>query len=281
MTGHGADAGAPRFAVLGYPARHSLSPRMHQAAFRALAMDARYEAIEVPPDALERELARLHGEGYVGLNLTTPHKERAVTLVTGMTPEARAAGAVNTLRREGRGWIGHATDGLGFVTWAREAGATVDGARVLLVGAGGAARSIAPNLIALEPASVDVVSRSGARARELARRIETVASGEVPVRASALESNPPDETWDLLVRLLSSAEVGAGEARWWNKLAQDGVVLEGNYAERAAGSRALASARGLRFDDGLGLLLHQGARSFEFWLGVEAPLEAMREALVS
>ena len=281
MKGFGAGAGTLRFAVLGYPARHSLSPRMHEAAFRALAIDATYQAIEVPPDELEGALARLHAEGYAGLNLTTPHKERAVALVTETTPEARAGGAVNTLRREGEGWTGHATDGLGFVAWAREAGATVRGARVLLVGAGGAARSIAPNLIALAPASVDVVSRSGEHARELASRCEALASGKVPVRASTLEANPPDETWDLLIRLLSPAEVGGAEARWWSRLATDGVVLEGNYTERAAGSRALATARGLRFDDGLGLLLHQGARSFEFWLGVEAPVESMRQALVS
>ncbi|HEU5310416.1 MAG TPA: shikimate dehydrogenase, partial [Candidatus Eisenbacteria bacterium] len=134
MRGFGAAAGTLRFAVLGHPARHSLSPRMHAAAFRALAMDATYEAIEVPPDRLERELERLHAEGYAGMNLTTPHKERALALVAGTTPEARAAGAVNTLRREGDGWMGHTTDGLGFVAWAHECGVRVPGARVLLVG---------------------------------------------------------------------------------------------------------------------------------------------------
>ena len=281
MKGFGAGAGTLRFAVLGYPARHSLSPRMHEVAFRALAMDATYEAIEVPSEKLEPELARLHVEGYAGLNLTTPHKERAVAIVVGATPEARAAGAVNTLRREGEGWMGHATDGLGFVAWAREAGATVRGARVLLVGAGGAARSIAPNLIALTPASVDVVSRSGDHARELASRCEALALGKVPVRSSALEANPLDEKWDLLIRLVSSGEVGPAEARWWDRLRAGAAVLEGNYTERAEASRAFATDRGLRFEDGLGLLLHQGAHSFEYWLGVEAPLEAMRQALVN
>ena len=280
MKGFGPGAGTLRFAVLGYPARHSLSPRMHEAAFRALAMDATYEAIEVPPEKLEPELARLHEEGFVGLNLTTPHKERAVALVADTTPEARAAGAMNTLRREGAGWMGHATDGLGFVAWAREVGVEVRGARVLLVGAGGAARSIVPNLIALAPASVDVVSRSGDHARELASRCEALATGSIPVRASALEANPPGERWDVLIRLLSSVEVRGAEERWWSRLVKGGAVLEGNYTERAAGSRALAKERGLRFDDGLGLLLHQGARSFEFWLGVEAPVAAMRQALV-
>lgn len=281
MTGFGAGAGPLRFAVLGYPARHSLSPRMHQAAFRALAMDATYEAIEVPPDRLERELDRLHVEGYAGLNLTTPHKERAVALVRETTDEAGAAGAVNTLRRDRDGWLGHATDGLGFEAWARGSGVEIRGARVLLVGAGGAARSIAPNLAALAPSSVNVVSRSAAHARDLAARFDALASGAIPVRAASLQDDPPSERWDLLIRLLSTAEVGGAEARWWSRLGTGAAVLEGNYEERAAGARALAQEQGLRFADGLGLLLHQGARSFEFWTGVEAPVEVMRQALVN
>ncbi|HET9252220.1 MAG TPA: shikimate dehydrogenase [Candidatus Eisenbacteria bacterium] len=280
MTGFRADAGTLRFAVLGYPVRHSLSPRMHEAAFRTLAMSATYEAIEVPPEELGRELARLHAEGYVGLNLTTPHKERAVTLVSGTTAEAREAGAVNTLRREPGGWMGHATDGLGFEAWARDSNVQVRGARVLLVGAGGAARSIAPSLARLMPASVQIVSRTGAHAHDVAARLEAL-SGRMPVRASALEDEPPANPWDLLIRLLSAADVGPAEARWWRGLADGAAVLEGNYEGRAAGARALAQARGLRFEDGLGLLLQQGVRSFEFWLSVEAPVEAMRQALVS
>jgi shikimate dehydrogenase len=279
MKGFGTDAGTLRFAVLGFPARHSLSPRMHRAAFRALGMDATYEAIEVPPEGLEAELGRLHAEGFTGLNLTTPLKERAFALVATRTPEARAALAVNTLRREPEGWAGHATDGLGLEAWVREAGIQVRGARVLLLGAGGAARSIAPSLVRLGPASLDLVSRSAARARELAERVRTIAEGGFAVRAAALEDEPPDEGWDLLVRLLSTADVGPAEARWWDGLSERGAALEGNYEDRAAGARAVADARGIRFEDGIGLLLHQGARSFEFWTGDEAPLEAMREAL--
>lgn len=279
MMGFGADAGTRRFAVLGFPARHSLSPRMHRAAFRALGMDATFEAIEVPPARLEAELGGLHAEGFTGLNLTTPHKERAFVLAGSLTTEARAARAVNTLRREPEGWAGHATDGLGFEAWAGEAGIGVRGARVLLLGAGGAARSIAPSLVGLGPASLDVVSRSAAHARDLAEGVRADAGGTLPVRAAALADEPPAVRWDLLVRLLSTAEVEAAEARWWDGLHDGAAVLEGNYEERAAGARARAGARGHRFEDGRGLLLHQGARSFEFWTGVEAPLEAMREAL--
>jgi shikimate dehydrogenase len=281
MTGSGAGDGIQRFAVLGFPARHSLSPRMHRAAFRELAMEATYEAIEVPPERLGRELDRLHAQGFTGLNLTTPLKERAAALAGRLTDEARRAGAVNTMRREREGWTGHATDGPGFERWVSDAGVRVAGTRVLLLGAGGAARSIAPNLVALRPGAVDVASRSGDHARELAERLRALSEGIVPVRAAALESAPPTSSWDLLIRLLSSSEVDEAESRWWDGLAPAAVVFEGNYEARAAGARARAEASGLRFEDGLGLLLHQGARSFEFWTGREAPLEAMREALRS
>jgi shikimate dehydrogenase len=279
MKGFGAGAGTLQFAVLGFPARHSLSPRMHQAAFRALGLDATYEAIEVPPDQLEAELRRLHAVGFAGLNLTTPLKERARALVTGWTREAGVAGAVNTLRRDPGGWMGHATDGLGFEAWVREVGIEVRGARVLLVGAGGAARSIMARLVAMKPASLDVVSRTAGRAYELGTRVIVASDGTLPVAAFGLGQAPPERQWNLLVRLLSTVEVGEAESRWWNGLDSRAAVLEGNYQERAAGARALAGARGLRFEDGLGLLLHQGAHSFEFWTNVAAPLDAMREAL--
>ena len=281
MPRFGANAGTQRFAVLGFPARHSLSPRMHRAAFHALGMSATYEALEIPPENLERELERLHRDGYVGLNLTTPLKERAVPLVGRRTEEAEVAGAVNTLRADPAGWTGHATDGPGFEGWTREAAVEVAGARVLLVGAGGAARCIVPALVGLGPASVDVVSRTGDRARDLAERVRALSDGAIPSRAAALEDAPPAERWDLLVRLLAVSEVGVAEARWWKGLDRAAVVLEANYEERAGGARAQASAGGFRFEDGLGLLLHQGAHSFVFWTGREAPLEARREALAA
>lgn len=279
MPGSSAGGSTQRYAVLGFPVRHSLSPRMHLAAFRALGMDATYEAIEVPSEALEAELARLHREGYAGLNVTLPLKEHAAALVERRTEEASEAGAVNTLRRERDGWEGHATDGLGFESWADEAGVTIRGARVLVLGAGGAARSTAPNLVRLGPAAVHVVSRSGDRARELAERMHGLSDGTLAVRASALADAPEDDGWSVLVRLLAPTDVLSDEGRWWDRLVAGAAVLEGNYAERAAGARARAASSGLRFEDGLRLLLHQGARSFTFWTGREAPVEAMREAI--
>ena len=251
---------------------------MQNAAFRAAGIDARYEALEVPLERLDGALSELHAEGVLGLNLTLPLKERAWALAATRTPEAERARAVNTLRREPSGWAGHATDGLGFAAWIRELGIRLESARILLLGAGGAASSVAPVLLDLGPATVAIASRTQARAWSLAERL----SGSVAVVAGGLEDDAEIARagpFDLLLRALTAEDVSEAEARLWRALEPRAPVLDLNYAERAARVRSRCEKEGRPFEDGLGLLLHQGAISFEFWTGRKAPLEAMREAL--
>ena len=272
------------YAVLGHPVNHSLSPSMQNAAFRATGIDATYVALDVPPERLAEVLRELHAAGFSGLNLTAPHKEAAWALVRGATDEAKRSRAVNTLRREESGWAGHATDGPGFAAWIDSLGVAVRGARVLLLGAGGAARSVAPVLASLQPASVHVVSRDRGRARAVADEIRPSGRGgpSTEVTAAALaEKSEPGRGWDLLVRALSSSAVDAVEALWWEHLDPGGLVLDLNYGARAVATREKAAAWKHRFEDGLGMLLHQGAISFEYWTGKPAPLDAMRAALVA
>ena len=270
------------YAVLGHPVDHSLSPTMQNAAFRAAKIDAAYVALDVPPGRLAEVLGELHAAGFSGLNLTAPHKEAARRLVVGATEEAKRSGAVNTLRREESGWLGHATDGPGFAAWIAAFGIEARGARVLLLGAGGASRSIAPVLASLEPSAIRVVSRDGARARAVADQLLGTAHPATEVTAAALAERSEKGRggpWNLLVRALSSESVDALEAPWWEELDPKARVLDLNYGARAGDTRKRAAAGNYRFDDGLGLLLHQGALSYEFWTGEPAPLEAMRAAL--
>lgn len=251
---------------------------MQNAAFRAAGIDARYDAIEVPLDRLDRVLAELHAEGVLGLNLTLPLKERGYEIATTRTPEAERARAVNTLRREATGWAGHATDGLGFAAWIGELGLELEGARVLLLGAGGAASSVAPVLLDLGPAAVAIASRTQSRAWSLAERLSrsvAVVAGGLEDEAEIARAGP----FDALIRALTAEDVSEVEAKLWRSLEPRAPVLDLNYAERAARVRARCEKEGRPFEDGLGLLLHQGAVSFEFWTGRKAPLEAMREAL--
>ncbi|HET9941108.1 MAG TPA: shikimate dehydrogenase [Candidatus Eisenbacteria bacterium] len=281
MTGRADEAvSSGRYAVLGDPVRHSLSPPMQNAAFRAAGIDARYEALGVPLERLDAVLAELHAGGVLGLNLTLPLKERAFELARTRTPEAERARAVNTLRREPTGWAGHATDGLGFAAWIQELGIQLEGARVLLLGAGGAAASVAPIVLDHGPAAVAIASRTPARAWSLAERLSGM--GSVAIVAGGLEDEADiarEGPYDVLVRALTAEDVSEAEARLWRALEPRAPVLDLNYAERAALVRDRCKKEGRPFEDGLGLLLHQGALSFEFWTGRKAPLQAMRDAL--
>jgi shikimate dehydrogenase len=255
---------------------------MQNAAFGASGVDGIYVALDVSPDRLPRALEGLHAAGFAGLNLTLPHKEAGARLCVRLTPEAERAGAVNTLGREATGWLGHATDGSGFRGWIAECGVPVKGGRVLLLGAGGAARCVAPEIVALGASALTVVSRNGGHAQALIARLRL---GEAST--TALAARPLDDTraargsegFDLLIRALSTEEVGASEAAWWGAVASDAPVLDLNYGERADATRERARSGGRRFEDGLGLLVHQGAASFEFWTGARAPLGVMHEAL--
>jgi shikimate dehydrogenase len=200
-----------------------------------------------------------------------PHLRRA-------TAEAEALRSVNTLKRIESGWEGHATDGLGFAAWARERALVPPRARILLLGAGGAARAVAPYFPTLGAAAVTVVARDASRAAAVTALGER-RNGGTGWSAMGLEAMPESGPFDLLVRALSAPDLVAGEAAWWVSLAPDGAVVDLNYGERAATVARVAAASRLRYADGLGLLLHQGALAFTYWTGREAPLDAMRRAL--
>lgn len=268
--------------MLGDPVRHSLSPRIQNAAFRSASLEAVYVAFEVPGPRLADALRGLHAARVEGLNLTTPHKEAAFSLVLERTSEAGEARAVNTLRWSVEGWQGHATDGLGFLAWVEEACVSLEGKRVLLLGAGGAARSIVPKLLGLRPREVIVVSRTLERAEALAREAAAQAPGWPPLEPAALYDRTKTAArrrWDLMLRALSTGEISDDEERWWRGLVPEAPILDLNYTERAEAPRARARAEGRRFLDGLGLLIHQGAASFEFWTGRKPSLAAMRAAV--
>jgi shikimate dehydrogenase len=266
------------YAVLGEPVDHSRSPEIQNAAFHATGMNAVYVALEVPAARLPQALEGLHAAHVMGLNLTSPHKEAAYALVRERTAEAEEANAVNTLRWEPSGWRGHATDGAGFLSWIRETTIDVSGRGVLVLGAGGAARAIVPRLLDLGPERVHVVSRDPGHARDLGERVG--ATGKTRLTTAALADSGPF-AWDLLVRALATDWISTEEERWWRAHSPHAAVLDLNYGTRAAAARVHAGGFGIRYEDGIPLLVHQGAASFEFWTGQEAPVHAMREALRS
>jgi shikimate dehydrogenase len=277
-----------RFAVVGDPVAHSKSPAMHQAAYRALGLAHVYEALRASPDELERVVAKLRGGALDGINVTVPHKERVLSLVDTLDESARAAGAANTIVRTASGQlVAHNTDAPALAAeLARLAGAPFPWreTRALVLGSGGAARG-AVLALGRGLGVADVVVR--------ARRFNDEASGAsfsqtapCPVSTQPWRASPESEGRTLALVQATSAGMRGGDdgetaarAVSWEHVPRDAVAIDVVYAPRETPWLRAARARGLRCDDGLGMLARQGALALELWLGVPAPLAEMRAAL--
>jgi shikimate dehydrogenase len=259
--------------ILGWPVEHSLSPAMHNAAFGELGLNWAYLAFAVQPDRLEDAVRGLAAAGCAGLNVTIPHKQGVRDLCSELSPAATAIGAVNTLVPDGQGGFrGDNTDAEGFIRSVDEAAPVdLEGADVLMIGAGGAARAVA---FALKErgAVVRVSNRSPEKAAELGRH--------VPFDPTALNSVAAQT-----VLVVNATSLGMGSDDVPAELPLDGlgpqqVVVDLVYRPGGTPWLAAAAARGARTVDGLGMLLHQGAAAFSQWTGREAPLGAMKRGLL-
>jgi shikimate dehydrogenase len=252
---------------------------MHNAAFAKLGLPHRYEVKETADDQLGGTLDRLRREDVLGANVTIPHKEAVLKLVDVVTDEARRIGAVNTvIRREGR-LVGDNTDRLGFHLGLESAGILqISNRDVLVLGAGGAARACVLDLQGSN--DVLVANRSVERAQRLVASLSKPEDKGGELRAIG---------WDEARRLTwVDALVNATPLGLHGEDALDGFVFDPlpaiiadlvPVATETPLVRRAREAQHVRVMDGLLMLLHQAARSFELWTGVPAPLEVMREAL--
>lgn len=276
---------AYRFGLLGHPVKHSLSPVMHGASFQALGLQAEYVCFDVPPGELAARLEACRGEGFDGLNVTIPHKEAVLPLMTRLDPSARLFGAVNTVRLEAKGMTGFNTDATGFLTDLRESrGVTPEGLRVLVVGCGGAGRAVATACVregASEVGLADLYpAKADALAGEIVERLPDavtqvdVLSGEAEVWARY------GEACDLIVHC-TSAGLHAGDASPVPAAAfrEGQLVYDLVYTARLTPTMRVAAEAGADVLNGMGMLVHQGAAAFTIWTGLEADTAAMRAAL--
>jgi shikimate dehydrogenase len=268
----------PRLGVLGWPIAHSRSPAIHNAALAALGMDDwHYQHLPVPPRLFAETTRALGAAGFLGANVTIPHKQAALALASRCTPAARAIGAANTLTFSADGTIAAAnTDAPGLIAALAEA---PRGQRALVLGAGGSARAVVWALGDAGAREVCVWNRTPARAEALAR--------ELGARAV---SRP--EPADLLVnctavglRQATCVERSATDAEALNQVGltfdqvgEYSYVVDLVYSSAITPLLAAAKAHGARTVDGLDVLVAQGALSFELWTGRRAPLEVMRRA---
>ena len=257
--------------LLRHPLRDSLSPPMQNAAFQEAGLDWAYVALPVEPERLEEAVAGLVALGFEGANVTIPHKTGVLAFCDELDEVATRGGSVNTLVvREGR-VLGSSTDGLA-VTGAVE----VEGARVLVLGAGGAAQAVATALVDAGCASLRIAARSPEKAHALASRLRGLAPEH---SVDAADEWPPAAGDDDLV-------VNATPVRDAPLVDLEGVRQVVDLAYNPGGSETalVAAAREAgceRVVDGLDVLVAQGAASFERWTGVEAPVQVMQAAVRS
>jgi len=264
------------YGLLGNPVEHSLSPPMHEAAYDALGVDARYVTFEPPTDQGESAVESARLLGVRGLNVTIPFKEDVLPAVE-PTPLAGQIGAVNTIDFSTDPPTGHNTDATGLVRALEHHDIALAG-RAVVVGAGGAGRAAAFAL-ADRGLSVDIANRTVERAAGLAGDI-TDAHGAETARPAGLDAIPELlEEADILVNATS---VGMDEDRSpvrGGALHGDLAVLDAVYSPLETTLLADARAAGATTIDGAWMLLFQGVDAFEFWTDWTAPVEAMNEAL--
>jgi shikimate dehydrogenase len=259
------------FGIFGDPIEHSLSPAMQNAAFRALGIDAYYLPFRVTKDRLSKAIAGAAALGFGGLNLTIPLKEMALELgIVQPDDLARAIGAVNTISF-GQEIAGHNTDGAGALMALEEAGVEIKSSKVLLIGAGGAARAIAYTLVQ-RGAEIFIANRSLERAEELAR---CVGGEGYPL--------------DMLAKLVPQADViinatSVGMSKEDPKLFDGRLLHEGQvvfdvvYNRKTELLQDAVKAKAMAID-GVMMLVYQGAKALEIWTGKKAPVDVMEKAV--
>ena len=281
-----------RLSVFGDPVAHSASPPMHNAALEKLGIEARYARLHIRPEELERALRLLPGKKFIGTNVTIPHKAAALPVMDEVDEHARKIGTVNTVVVDGDRLVGFNTDGPGFVRAIRsDFSVDVRDLRVLILGAGGGAGRAIAMQCALEGCErLVLVNRTPERANQLAGELEPYFRGSRLIGPVArLEAVPWEdgplrhqlEHTDLVVNATSLGMKRSDPALLSESvLAPHLMIYDSVYSATRTPLLKAAAAAGARGADGLSMLLHQGALSFEIWFNREAPIREMRAALV-
>ena len=270
--------------LFGCPVHHSQSPAMHNAAFRHLGLDFIYVPFNVQSDDLGVAVSAIRAFSMVGVNLTIPHKEQVVSLLDWVDDDALKIGSVNTIVNDEGMLRGYSTDGYGFIEDLISSGKSPESAKVVVLGAGGSARAIIFTLARRGAAEIAVVNRTYSRALELTIALNGVL-GEEKIKPVALDSDEAKQSIsaaDLLVNCTSVGMYPDTDAQpipsdWLH----DGLfVYDQIYNPAETDLLREAKKTGARTANGIGMLVHQGARSFELWTGQKPPVEIMKNAVL-
>jgi len=266
-----------RYAVIGNPVAHSKSPQIHAAFARQTGHDLTYERLLAPMDGFVATLEAFHARGGLGLNVTLPFKGQAFAYATRLSERARAAQAANTLKFEGQSIFGDNTDGAGLLSdLGRNLGCALSGRRVLLLGAGGAARGVIMPLLEQQPARLVLANRTPGKAQDL---VQDLGIALEAVAYAALAGRQ----FDLVINATSASLTGALPPLPAGVFAQGALAYDMMYGKGETPFLAFARSEGAATcADGLGMLVEQAAESFFIWRGVRpdtAPvLQSLRQA---
>lgn len=270
------DTSIDRYAVVGYPIQHSWSPFIHGLFAKQTGQAMSYTRLAVTPENFERDVGAFFASGGKGLNITVPHKQAANIVTRYRTPRAEIARAVNTLAWRSNGLLGDNTDGAGLVTdLTRNLGFDIAGSRILLLGAGGAARGVMGPLLAAGPECIEIANRTRHRALELAEEFELLGN----VRGCTFE-DVSDGTFDLVVNATSASlqddippipRTAIGPATLCYDMAYGkGDTSFTRWSKTAGAGRA---------ETGWGMLVEQAAEAFLLWRGVKPDTKPVLEAI--
>jgi shikimate dehydrogenase len=249
-----------RYAVFGHPIAHSKSPQIHAAFARQTGQDLTYEAILAPLDGFADSVAQFISAGGRGANVTVPFKEEAFRLANRLSPRAQRAGAVNTLSFDADGILGDNTDGAGLVAdLTRNLHCMLAGKRILLLGAGGAARGVIEPLLEQKPSALVMANRTVSRAQELAELFGH--------SVSACSFDAVDTPFDLVINATAASLAGERPPLSPCVFTPDTLAYDLMYG-RDTPFLAFARTHGAATADGLGMLVEQAAEAFYLWRGV-------------
>ncbi|TAL09035.1 MAG: shikimate dehydrogenase [Chloroflexota bacterium] len=271
-----------RVALLGRPLKRRHSVVMHNAAFEVAGIDARYELLEIEPDAVAGAVAEARGSDFLGLGVTAPYKRVVADLVDEVEPDAAAIGAVNNVVRASDGrLVGFNSDGPGFrVGVERAMGRSLDGAAVVVAGAGGAAHAVVHACLTAGAGRVVIVNRTLSSAHAIADRFAGIARGRLEVMApdsSRVVAALADA--DLAVNATTVGMIDPGSTLDVAALSPSATVFDLVYVPAETPLLRAARVRGLRAANGSEMLIAQAAIAFERWTGVGGMDGVMRAAV--
>ncbi|MFH1800351.1 MAG: shikimate dehydrogenase [Candidatus Omnitrophota bacterium] len=292
------------YGIFGYPLSHTLSPAMHEAAFCRLGIDAHYIVLESTPVDFKKLMRRSSKLSLSGFNVTVPFKETVMKYLDSIRPEARAIGAVNTVFKQGRQWIGTNTDMEGFLrAIMKEGGFRPSGKKAVILGAGGAARAVVYGLSRAGIREILIADCFPQKARKIARKMRKLFKqvGYHAVAAGTSEVKEALQKADVVINAtpigLRSQDPKVVPESWIPQAGRVQVTLRGRASKKASyGPKffmdliynpavtpflKMAKKKGHRTLNGLGMLLYQGARALELWTGRKAPAGVMRRALLN